>query len=294
MQGDDLPQDPAQPLWYCNGPWASYGADGLLYFGTNTFTSVCSPDCDHNCGICGSRTAVRNIDQNVEFPPLPPQEPIPEGISRVYFVFAKKGEQIFLGHLDLMGIMEKSIQRAGFFIDFSQGFNPKPRLEFAHPLSLGIVSEGEIASINIHGTCTSDEFVQKMNKSLPWGLAVKEAYVVSKETYKAKKIQSLMSLYSGSQYTLDYTGDDIEGFQNSLDRYIAENQLSDYVSTKRDGASFAFDIKAGNKKANMMALLKEVLGTDYPLEWCRITRNRLMCSPKPEERLPYQEYFKTI
>ncbi|MBO7048272.1 MAG: hypothetical protein J6W62_05125, partial [Spirochaetia bacterium] len=128
----------------------------------------------------------------------------------------------------------------------------------------------------------------------PWGLEVKDAYVVSKETYKAKKIQSLMSLYSGSQYTLDYTGDDIEGFQSSLDRYITENQLSDYVSTKRDGASFAFDIKAGNKKANMMALLKEVLGTDYPLEWCRITRNRLMCSPKPEERLPYQEYFKTI
>ena len=40
VQGDDLPQDPAQPLWYCNGPWASYGADGLLYFGTNTFTAL--------------------------------------------------------------------------------------------------------------------------------------------------------------------------------------------------------------------------------------------------------------
>ena len=44
----------------------------------------------------------------------------------------------------------------------------------------------------------------------------------------------------------------------------------------------------------MMALLKEVLGTDYPLELCRITRNRLMCSPAQEQRLPYQEYFKTI
>ena len=102
------------------------------------------------------------------------------------------------------------------------------------------------------------------------------------------------SLYSGSQYTLGYTGDDIEGFQADLDKYIKENQLSEFVSTQRDGTGFAFDIKAGNKKANMMALLKEVLGTDYPLEQCRITRNRLICSPKPGERLPYQEYFKTI
>ncbi len=283
-------------------PWdnVSMGVSTSFYknewskLGTNSFTSVCSPDCHHNCGICGSRNTVKNIDQNIEFPPLPPREPIPEGISRIYFVFAKRNEQIFLGHLDLMGMMEKSIQRAGFFIEFSQGFNPKPRLEFAHPLSLGITSEGEIASINIHGTCTPQEFVQKMNKSLPWGLEIKEAFVVSKEVYKAKKIQSLMSLYSGSQYTLEYTGDDIAGFQASLDSYIKENQLDNYVAALRDGTSFTFDIRAGNKKANMMALLKEVLGTDYPLEQCRITRNRLMCSPSQEERLPYQEYFKTI
>ena len=283
-------------------PWdnVSMGVSTAFYrnewnkLGTGAFTSVCGPDCGHNCGICGSRNSIKNIDQDIEFPTLPPQEAVPEGISRVYFVFAKRNEQIFLGHLDLMGMMEKSIQRAGFFIEFSQGFNPKPRLEFAHPLSLGITSEGEIASINIHGTCTPEEFVQKMNKSLPWGLEVKEAYVVSKEVYKAKKIQSLMSLYSGSQYTLDYTGDDVEGFQTSLDRYIKENLLENYVAVQRDGTSFDFDISAGNKKANMMALLKEVLGTDYPLELCRITRNRLMCSPAQEQRLPYQEYFKTI
>lgn len=283
-------------------PWdsVSMGVSSSFYknewnkLGTNTFTPICSPDCDHNCGICGTKNRISSIEENVEFPPLPPQEPIPEGISRVYFVFAKRNEQIFMGHLDLMGMMEKSIQRAGFFIEFSQGFNPKPRLEFAHPLSLGIISEGEIASINIHGKCEAEEFVQKMNNSLPWGLEVKEAYVVPKEVYKAKKIQSLMSLYNGSQYTLEYTGNDIDLFQKSLENYISENQLADYVSVLRSETSFDFDIKAGNKKANMMALLKEVLGTEYPLEQCHITRNRLMCSPGSEERLPYQEYFKTI
>ena len=290
-------REPDEPLPWDNvsmGVSSSFFKNEWQRLGTNTFTPICGPDCDHNCGICGTKTAVRNIDQNVEFPPLPHEEPIPEGISRIYFVFAKRSEQIFLGHLDLMGMMEKSIQRAGFFIEFSQGFNPKPRLEFAHPLSLGIVSEGEIASINIHGTTDAQTFIQNMNRSLPWGLEIKEAYVVPKEVYKAKKIQSLMSLYSGSQYTLEYTSDDIAGFQANLEKYIAKNELADYVSAQRNGNSFDIDIKAGNKKANMMAMLKEVFESDYPLEWCKITRNRLMCSPKPGERLPYQEYFKTI
>ncbi len=290
-------REPDEPLPWDNvsmGISSSFFKNEWQRLGTNTFTPICGPDCDHNCGICGTKTTVRNIDQNVEFPPLPPEEPIPEGISRIYFVFAKRSEQIFLGHLDLMGMMEKSIQRAGFFIEFSQGFNPKPRLEFAHPLSLGIVSEGEIASINIHGTTDAQTFIQNMNRSLPWGLEIKEAYVVPKEVYKAKKIQSLMSLYSGSQYTLEYTCDDIAGFQANLAKYIAENELADYISAQRNGNSFDIDIKAGNKKANMMAMLKEVFESDYPLEWCKITRNRLMCSPKPGERLPYQEYFKTI
>ena len=283
-------------------PWdnISMGVSSSFYksewakLGTNTFTPICSPNCDHNCGICGSKNAIKNIDQEIAFPQLPPQEPIPDGISRIYFVFAKRSEQIFLGHLDLMGMMEKSIQRAGFFIEFSQGFNPKPRLEFAHPLSLGITSEGEIASINIHGTADPQEFIEKMNRSLPWGIEIKEAYVISKEVYKAKRIQSLMSLYNGSQYTMEYTGDDIEGFEKNLEKYIAENDLKDYVTAQRNDNTFSFDIRAGNKLANMMAMLKVVFGSDYPLEWCRITRNRLMCSPGPDQRLPYQEYFKTI
>ena len=262
--------------------------------GTNTFTSVCSQECDHKCGICGKENRVRNIDQDVEFPQLPPQEPIPENISRIYFLFEKQGEQIFLGHLDLMGIMEKSIQRAGFFIEFSQGFNPKPRLEFAHPLSLGFESEGEVASINIHGNADPDDFVQKMNKSLPWGLVVKQAFVVPKEVYKAKKIQSLMSLYSGSRYTLTYTGQDIRGFQNAFEKYITENQLEELVQLENHDSHFAIQVGTGNKKANMMGMLKEILGSDYPLEWCHVTRNALLCSPGPGLRLPYQEYFNTI
>ena len=106
-----------------------------------------------------------------------------------------------------------------------------------------------------------------MNKAIPWGLEVKEAFVVSKETYKAKKIQSLMSLYSGSRYTLDYTGDDIESFQANLEKYISENQLENLVSAQREGTSFAFDIKAGNKKANMMVLYDLSPKGPATIEW---------------------------
>ena len=42
-----------------------------------------------------------------------------------------------------------SFQRSGLRLDFSQGFNPKPRMEFVNPLSLGVKGEGEFVLCDI-------------------------------------------------------------------------------------------------------------------------------------------------
>ena len=72
------------------------------------------------------------------------------------------------------------------------------------------------------------------------------------------------------------------------------NQLEELVQLENHDSHFAIQVGTGNKKANMMGMLKEILGSDYPLEWCHVTRNALLCSPGPGLRLPYQEYFNTI
>ena len=57
--------------------------------------------------------------------------------------FRKIGYIRFVGHLDLIGLLEKAFKRAGFILDYTQGFNPQPIISIANPLPLGVESECE-------------------------------------------------------------------------------------------------------------------------------------------------------
>ena len=75
----------------------------------------------------------------------PPDQGRPD--RRLLFSFVKEGTAAFISHLDLMAVFERALVRAGIRARFTEGFNPKPRLEFASPLGLGIESDEEIAAV---------------------------------------------------------------------------------------------------------------------------------------------------
>jgi radical SAM-linked protein len=118
--------------------------------------------------------------------------------KRLLFSFAKTGTAAFISHLDLMTVFERAVVRAGYAARFTEGFNPKPRLEFANPLSLGLESVGEIAGIDLHDFDTEESFLTRMNRSLPAGLLLKAAMVVPHDGISRRR--SLMSLYWGADF----------------------------------------------------------------------------------------------
>lgn len=63
---------------------------------------------------------------------------------RIRVVFAKTEVMRFTSHLDLYRAWERLLRRAGVELVFSQGFNPRPKLQLAAPLPLGITSQCEI------------------------------------------------------------------------------------------------------------------------------------------------------
>lgn len=63
---------------------------------------------------------------------------------RIRVVFAKTEPMRFTSHLDLYRAWERLLRRAGVQLQFSQGFNPRPKLQLAAPLALGITSQAEI------------------------------------------------------------------------------------------------------------------------------------------------------
>lgn len=126
--------------------------------------------------------------------------------KRLVFSFKKTGASAFISHLDLMTVFERAVVRAGYAARFTEGFNPKPRLEFANPLSLGLESREEIAGIDLHDYDTEENFLARMNRSLPAGLLLKSVAVVPHDGISRRR--SLMSLYWGADFeTRSVTGE---------------------------------------------------------------------------------------
>lgn len=63
---------------------------------------------------------------------------------RIRVEFAKTEPMRFTSHLDLYRAWERLLRRAGLPLVFSQGYNPRPKLQLAAPLPLGITSQVEI------------------------------------------------------------------------------------------------------------------------------------------------------
>jgi hypothetical protein len=122
------------------------------------------------------------------------------GWKRLLFTFSKKGAAVFISHLDLMVVFERAVARAGYSARFTEGFNPKPRLEFANPLSLGLTSEQEVAGIDLHDFDSADSYTARVNDNLPHGLRVLRAAPVVAAGMARRR--SLMSLYWGADFEL--------------------------------------------------------------------------------------------
>ena len=68
-------------------------------------------------------------------------------VQRLRLEFAKTGPTRFIGHLDLAKALERSLNRAQIPLAYTQGYNPRPRMQLAAALPLGFTSECELADV---------------------------------------------------------------------------------------------------------------------------------------------------
>ncbi len=92
-------------------------------------------------------------------------------------LFEKKGNAIWISHLDLMRVFQRSFKRAGLHLTHTQGFNPRPSVSIALPLSVGIESKCELLDFDLDGEpVPMDEIKGRLNRSLVEGVQVLEVY----------------------------------------------------------------------------------------------------------------------
>lgn len=89
---------------------------------------------------------------------------------RYRFRFSKTGRVRFLGHLDLARTLMRALRRARLPLVYSQGFNPKPRVQFGPALPLGFQSLGEYLDLETSVRLDPDAALEAVNAALPEGL----------------------------------------------------------------------------------------------------------------------------
>lgn len=92
-------------------------------------------------------------------------------------LFEKTGNAIWVSHLDLMRIFQRGFKRAGLRLKHTQGFNPRPSVSIALPLSVGVESLCELLDFDLEGEkISNEEILARLNPVLVEGVKVLNVY----------------------------------------------------------------------------------------------------------------------
>jgi radical SAM-linked protein len=92
-------------------------------------------------------------------------------------LFTKTGDAVWISHLDLMRLFQRAFKRAGLPLTHTQGYNPRPSVSIALPLSVGVESVCELLDFDLEGeTVPCDEITRRLNDVLVPGIRVLETY----------------------------------------------------------------------------------------------------------------------
>lgn len=100
--------------------------------------------------------------------------------TRLRLYFGKQGALRYTSHLDLARVWERLLRRAGLDVIYSQGFNPRPKIQLAAALPLGYTSTSEILDVWLAGEPPPDlsTIIDSLQAVAPAGLDIQQAEVV--------------------------------------------------------------------------------------------------------------------
>ena len=90
--------------------------------------------------------------------------------------FCKVGNLQYISHLDLVRTMMKVIVRAKLPLWYTEGFNPKPKLVFAAPLSTGVESVCEFMDIRLTEKIEPKVAIEALNANMTFEMQAIDAY----------------------------------------------------------------------------------------------------------------------
>ena len=109
-------------------------------------------------------------------------------------LFEKKGNAIWISHLDLMRLFQRSFKRADLPLTHTQGYNPRPSVSIALPLSVGVESCCELLDFDLDGEqIAPNEICERLNRVLVDGISIRKVYANGRKLRDLALLKSVMT-----------------------------------------------------------------------------------------------------
>ncbi len=152
--------------------------------------------------------------------------------------FAKRGALSFISHLDFNHSFIRMLKRAGLPLRYSEGYNPRPKIVFGLPLSVGMVGENEIVDIGLTEELTCEEVKARLAEAIPDEMEIKDVVI---PVVKVKNIEL-------AEYTVEF-----EDFTADTDK-ICE--------ILRNPPQVLKHSKSGDKMVDISPMIKKVYASN--------------------------------
>lgn len=133
-------------------------------------------------------------------------------------LFEKTGSAVWMSHLDLMRLFQRAFKRANLPLKHTQGFNPRPSVSIALPLSVAVDSTCELLDFDLDGvTVSCDEITERLNRALVSGIVVHKTYE------GGRKLRDLALL--DCKITMEYDRGVPEGAEAAIRELFAREEV---------------------------------------------------------------------
>lgn len=177
-----------------------------------------TPECRRRCSHCGAAsyragicpTGPGPVRPHVfagaadETPPEPeklreetPQRPAGHWYRLTY---ARRGDAIWLSHLDLLRSFERALRRAALPLAHSQGFNPRPQLVFALPAAVSVELDADIIDVELTRPLAAAELRTRLAPVLAEGLELVDVWSLPGPS------RGLMAAVAAADYEISFPG----------------------------------------------------------------------------------------
>jgi radical SAM-linked protein len=217
---------------------------------------------------------------------------VSEARQRWRLVFRRGEAAMYMSHLDAVHAWERALRRGGIPVTMTEGFNPRPRLVFAAPLSLGMLAEHELADLVVAERLTLPELRPRLVACLPRGYEVTELFDVwVGEPALAPQI-------AAADYRLTLLGVGADELRGAAERLLAAESLP--RTRSKESRTIRYDLRplvrqlevrwpggnrdggaAGGDGGNGGAVSGE--GRDGPVLWMRLRHSQEGGTGRAEE-----------